>query len=428
MLGYVRQVTRLRREIQLFLLFTLFANIAIGVFALIYNLYLVSLSHREDFIGTYNAVSTITMAAAALVMGPLIGRWGTWACLTYGSVAFVLGSLVLAVVDHRWVILLFGALSGAASAFILVPIVPFIVEWTLPEERSVATAVTFSIQSLSGTLGSLIGGWSPRIAAAALGMPADGVTAYRLTLLAGLGLGAVALAPLLVMQRTPAPLASDAARPVSNQDKPVPRRQVRRRIGVFILAGLFLSLGSGAVVPFYNVYLAGVGASASQIGLIYSLAGIVAAAVGLTAPTIGRRLGPLASDVVLRLLPVPAFALLALAPSLGLAVIAHVLRVMSFSVAWPINSTFISELLPPDTRANAFSLRSGVWNLGYAGASFLAGQIIVAAGYELTFIAFGVAQIASAAVFSGYFWQVRRRATTAEGISPEPEPAPAPAP
>lgn len=418
---FVHEIKRFRREIRLFLVFNLFANIAIGVFALIYNLYLVSLSHREDFIGSYNAVYTLAMAGAALVMGPLIGRFGNWACLTFGTAVFLVASLILAMVDRPWVILATSVIAGGASAFVVVPVMPFIVEWARPEKRSVAAAVTFSIQSLSATLGSLIGGWSPRLISVIFDVSPTGVTAYRVTLIAGVVLGVLALVPLWRMQHARGHRASETGQQAFIVSEATPtRRTVRRHITMFVLAGLILSIGSGAVVPFYNVYLASIGAGPSQIGLIYALAGVVAAAVGLGAPAIGRRFGPLGAEALLRLLPVPFFLVLPLVPSLGLALIAHIVRMTALSVAWPINSTFISEMLPSRARANAFSLRSGMWNLGYAAASLLAGQIIVAAGYNAVFIIFALSQIGSTSVFTGYFWRVRQRAATQAPAQAEP--------
>lgn len=408
MLDYFRQIKGFRRDIKLFLVYNLFASIGIGVFVLIYNLYLVRLSLREDFIGTYNAVNTLAMAVAALVMGPLIGRFGNWVCLTAGTALFVVSSVVLSLTAKPGVILVMSALAGAGAASVVVPIMPFIVEWARPEARAVAAAVTLSIQSLSGTFGSLVGGWSPRLFAALLGEPTESILAYRLTLLAGVALGAVALLPLWLMQEARGRRASETGQALIIQQLPATRRQIRTHILVFVAVGFIMSFGSGAVVPFYNVYLEHLGAAPSQIGMVFALAGGISAIIGLLAPAIEKRLGPLGADLTLRLMPVPAFLLLTVSPSLGIAVLAHMLRTSSIAVAWPINSTFISDLLPPHARANAFSIRSGLWNIGYALAALVAGQVIVSRGYAVPFIAFGLAQIASSALFFGYFRRHRK--------------------
>lgn len=74
---WLARVGRSSRAIKLFIAYTLLANIGLGVFQLIYNLYLVRLGYREDFIGTISAVTTVCIGVAALVMGPLTNRFGS---------------------------------------------------------------------------------------------------------------------------------------------------------------------------------------------------------------------------------------------------------------------------------------------------------------------------------------------------------------
>jgi MFS family permease len=72
-------------------------------------------------------------------------------------------------------------------------------------------------------------------------------------------------------------------------------------------------------------------------------------------------------------------------------------------MAWPIDSTFIGELLPPRARAGIYGLRSTAWNVGFAIASFAAGRIIVESGYEWTFVSMVVFTSLAALVFFGYY-------------------------
>jgi hypothetical protein len=50
-----------------------------------------------------------------------------------------------------------------------------------------------------------------------------------------------------------------------------------------------------------------------------------------------------------------------------------------------------------------FGLRSAAWNLNWAIASLLGGEIIVRAGYDWTFVSLCVFTALSAIVFVGYF-------------------------
>src|SRR5687767_4852861 len=96
MAGYLRRIGAFGRDIRLFLLFNLLVYVGFGVFILVYNLYLYELDLREDFIGAFNAVQTLTMAAAALTMGRPLQRFGVWRCITVATSGYLLVALGLA--------------------------------------------------------------------------------------------------------------------------------------------------------------------------------------------------------------------------------------------------------------------------------------------------------------------------------------------
>jgi MFS family permease len=176
-----------------------------------------------------------------------------------------------------------------------------------------------------------------------------------------------------------------------------------------------MSIGVGMVQPFYNVFLKDLGASDNQVGFIFALGGLTSAVIGLGAPILATRLGALNAVLLLRVSIIPFYLSLMFMPTLGMAVLAFLVRQASISMAWPIDSTFISELLPPRARAGVFGLRSSAWNAGFAVASFAAGRIIVERGYDLTFLSLAVFTAASAILFYVYFG---RHPSVADGSIP----------
>jgi MFS family permease len=172
---------------------------------------------------------------------------------------------------------------------------------------------------------------------------------------------------------------------------------------VFVLVGGLMAVGAGMVIPFYNVYLTRLGADATTVGYVFALGGLSAAVLGLSAPVISRRLGSLYGVAAVRLSIVPFYLALIVTPGLPLAAVAHIVRQTSISMSWPIDSTFIAEVLPPRARSQVYGLRSAAWNLGYSAASLVAGVLIVRYGYEVTFIDLVVFTIVAMAVFVGYY-------------------------
>jgi MFS family permease len=401
--NFLLQVKEFRRDIRLFLVYNLFSNVGIGAFLLIYNLYLVENGFTESFIGVYNAISTTALAAVAMVMGPLIGRYGGWNCITYGTVIFVISSAALALLGSAGPILAVSIIAGAGTAFLITPIMPFIFEWEGTEHRATAAAFAFSVNSLSLTLGSFIGGWSPRLFSALFGFDIQSVMSYRLALLLALGVVAIGLIPMYRMTEARIHSGEEEGTFAAIPELPPTRQRVRRDIMVFAGATGIFALGIGAVMPFYNVYLNSIGARPSRIGMIFALAGIVAAITGLLVPVIAKRFGELNALLWIRLAPVPFFLLIVVFPHLLIAAVAHVVRTATTSMSWPLDSGVAGHVLPPRARASGFSIRSGLWNLGYAISSLIAGVVIVAYGYYPTFVAFAIFTAISTVLFVEYF-------------------------
>ena len=403
--SFLSGITAYSRDVKFFLVYNLLANVGIGVFMLLFNLYLRELDFREDFIGEFQAISTLAMAGVSLSMGVLINRIGVWKSVFLGLILFLTTSILACLITDAVVLRIFAAFSGAGTAFLFVPTMPFIVDLTRRRERHGVAALAFSLQSLSTTVGSLIGGWMPGLIGTLFNVDTPSVTAYRYTLIAGISVAGLALFPLLAMSRERRNAVPQDMDQASGEVEEVERRPavVRQRVLIFVAVGGIMSLGAGAVFPFYNVYLESLDFSAGQIGLVYSAAGLMAAGLGLLSPYLAKRLGSVRAVVLVRLAPVPFYFLLMASPLGPIAIAAHMMRNTSINMAWPIDSTYVSEILPAKARASVFSYRSGAWNLGWALSSWLTGQLIVRYGYNVSFAAYTFFMIAAMGLYYVYF-------------------------
>lgn len=401
-------------DIRLFLAYTFLANIGFGVFALIFNLYVYALDYREDSIGVFNSVQTFSMAATAVMLGSLISRLGLWRLIFVGVIVYGLSGIGLALSTWAPAIIVLSAFFGAGIAILFTVTMPFIIEYGRFEQRTHIATIAFSFASLSLTLGSLIGGYAPIAFSTFIpGVSSGSPAAYRSALIAGSVLGLAALLPLLRMGEARRSHRDRSAR--AGADVAPATHRAKRDTAVFVAVGLVTALGAGLVVPFYNVYLQTLGANPRQIGLIYAAGGIAAAVIGLAAPLASRQLGSLSAVFVIRGSPLPFYLLLPLAPGFGLAVIAHVVRQVSINMAWPVDSTFISELLSGKLRAAVFGWRSAAWNLGIGLSSIAGGWLIVRWGYDITFIGFVVLTLGAIA---GYYTYYRRHPMVRAGEIP----------
>jgi MFS family permease len=421
MQAYIQGIRQYSGDIKLYLLFTLCSNVGIGIFQLIYNLYLLELGFREDFIGAFNAIHTAGVAIMSLAMGIALNRFGVWRVVTVGFGIFLTGNVLLTLITNSQALLALAILGGIGTAFLFVPVMPFIVEITRSAERHGVAALTFSLGSLSMTFASLVGGYTPRTLAAIFPVDVPSAEAFRYTMLVGIAIAGLAYLPLLRMSsRVRNARPEDQTEDTSSGMQLADPERIRRHMIVFIAVGGMMSIGAGMVFPFYNVYLSTIGASASQIGLIFSISGLGAALLGLTSPYLSSRLGPQMAVLLVRCSPLPLFALLIFYPSLWIAIVAYVIRTASINMGWPIDSSYIAGVLPPKARTVVFGYRSGAWNIGFALASFLGGIIIVRYGYGVTFGVLIVFMLLAMVLFYSYFSRYNPRDAATSRVSTQP--------
>lgn len=385
MRNYFRAVLAFPPDVKRFLVFNVFAVVAYGVFQVVFNLYLLRLGLREDDIGVLSAVQTLSMAGGGIALGMLINRYGSWLCTVVGFSVFLIAAMGLSFAESRMLLIALSLVYGLGLQFIFNTTMPFILETCGPHQRAHAVTIALSLVSISLTLGSLVGGLLPGLIAAFTSFSSDSLEAYRWTLVFGVLLCAVGLVPLMLMATTRSegsPGASAAAAVSASTEE---RKQERADLFIFVAIGGVMSLGVGMVIPFYNVFLESKGAGTRQVGLVFAIGGACAAIAGLGSQWIGRKMGSIWAAAIMRFAAAPAFALLIFFPNYGYGIAAYLFRQSTISMAWPLESSFIGELLPPRSRGRAFGLRSAAWNFGYSLAAVAGGWIIVRTGYDWTF-------------------------------------------
>ncbi len=404
MRGWLAKISGASRAIKLFIAYSLFANIGLGVFQLIYNLYLIKLGHREDFIGMVSAISTVCIAVAALAFGPLINRYGAWRCILFGLVTTGIALLGQAFFTNQALLLISSGLVGIGQAGLIVPNMPFIIDHTEQEERADISAITFSVISLSMMGGSLVGGRLPEL----LGLFGNDFTAttvitYRTTLAVGIALTLLGVLPLAMIGSVQRGSAVVSGKFLTSERI---TRQVRNDMATFVAVGGLFSISAAAIVPFYAVYLQELGADPGLIGTVFAISGALGAVVGVFAPPLARRYGVLTVAAGARFAGVPLLLLLIFIPGLQLAFLAYIVRAVAMTLAWPIDSNLISDILPARQRATVFSLRSAAWNCSWAISSFLVGKTIVLTNsYAVVFITSCLFATLALTLFTVYFWR-----------------------
>lgn len=396
---------------RLLMAVSFFAYAGIGVYSVIFNLYLVQLGFREDFIGAFQALSVLGTGALAIPTGVLSNRIGHKWTLLIGLVLLVISSVAQTLVTEVAILLFSGFLNGVSLACIVVPLTPLLAEVSTERERSHLFSANYANISLATTIGSLIGGQLPVVSYLMWSQLSSGsIIAYRFALLVGAAITVLAIFPILFVRQRE--IHTPGTRTAANVPKEaISERRSWQNIRVLALAMALIGLGSALVIPFYNVYLSEVlHAPTENVGYVFALANTFAAICSLATPVLHKRFGATNSISWVRIATIPMFVALAFAPAIGLAILAYVVRMTFMSMSWPLEQTLVMSSVTIRHRATAIGLRSAAWNLCWAGASFVAGYLIVRLGYAAMFLANGGLVFAGVLLQHVYFRRVSRLA------------------
>jgi len=390
---YRDAVRRFSPPARLFLLTELLAWTCHGIFAVVFNLYLLEGGYRESFIGRAVSLNGLGMALAALPAGLLADRWGRRRCLVLGATVDAVAQITRATFLSPLAVLSGSFFAGIGQALLAIAAAPFITEHSTPRERTHLFSTFFATTLLAGVLGSVLGGEIPGLLGRLPGAQhPDPLHAYRGALWVGGLLNAAACLPLLRLRGTREPsqrhawIATDAA--------------ARWRLLPIGLNAMLIGAGAGLVIPFMNLYFAHrFACSSAQIGSFFSIAAVLTALASLLGPAVARRFGMLRTAVAAQLLSLPFLVTLGAEQRLAVAVGAFWMRATLMQASTPLVQAFVMEALPASLRARSTSLITLVWNCGWAVSATLSGIIIQRFGYDVPFYITAVLYALAASIF-----------------------------
>jgi MFS family permease len=297
---YLQIIKQFSLDARLYLATNTLVTISyVGIYVMLFNLYLLRLGYELEFIGLVNAVAQLGVVFFSLPAGMLGHRWGSRRILILGlSVAAAgLGLVPLAeFVPIGWqagwlgVTYVVAWLGGAAY---MVNSLPFIMNVTESSERVHVFSVREALGPLALFAGNLIGGLLPGLLAAqgdgALADPAP----YRYALFIAAAL--FSLAPLTMLASSKADQiqpdetsSQPLTTPTSAADQSAPIGLI-----VFLAVVMLLQLAGKSVTDtFFTVYLdVSLQLSPAWIGTLSAVAQLLVIPVALFAPSLLARWG-----------------------------------------------------------------------------------------------------------------------------------------
>lgn len=168
------------------------------------------------------------------------------------------------------------------------------------------------------------------------------------------------------------------------------RARWRRNLAVLLFARTCINLQFRIVYPFLPAISRGLGVpleSASLLVTVRSVVGALSPLYGIAADRFGRRSMMLAGLLAL----VVGTGLAALAPGLGVALIAFALLGFSKAAYDPAMQAYVGDAVPYQRRGRVMSLLEISWSLSWFVGVPIAGFVIAASGWRGPFVLIAVA-------------------------------------
>jgi MFS family permease len=414
-------IGRFQRNAQLYLLSNALSGVSLGILLVLYNLYLLSLGYKTDFIGLVLFTGSLGAGLAIFPAGLCIDRFG-------GKVTLIWTNLLIGAIGAGQILfrqpvplLITAFAAGVVGAFFLVINAPYLTANSTAGERANLFSINIVLTLITTVLGEILGGalpgwfrgvswlhWLtnalPRSLAWLLARQAE-PRSYQLALLfAGL-LAIPSLVPIFLLsndrptRNAPGAMSAPVA-PFSKRRlrqllldlrtstaswQRTSRELLKSAFLIMLAVQVLIGLGAGLFIPYFNIFFVQhLHASPALFGLIDGGANAINAVLTLLAPWLASRVGRINTITFTRLLSIPLLLTVGLTPLLPVVALLYLFRQGMMDMSLGIFQVYSMEVIPPQRR--------GIANSSYQVAmqasvltTPLGGVIIAHRGYSPVF-------------------------------------------
>ncbi|OPY49053.1 MAG: Major Facilitator Superfamily protein [Methanosaeta sp. PtaU1.Bin060] len=374
--GYAAKLRRFSLNARMYLIFVFLITLNTGIYGVVFNLYILKLGFGKDFLGLMLSTSAASSGLFAIPAAFVCDRLGRKKTLLLSSVLSTISLFFLYNITSQELLVIFSITSGIASAFALVTGATFLLENSTDDERMYLFSMSSLIYTFSILSGNLIGGFLPDLVSDLFLLEAGGAIAYRLTLYVSLAATFASLLPLIYVSEGIPVGNTNLVSQLHVYRSVIRSKAVRMMLFFYCLFGL----GWGTSLPYFNVYFDVVlGASASQIGIIFSISQLFMVLGYFIVPILTEKMGKVKLASTVQVLSIPFLLIFTFADSLFIATVGFVMRYLLMNMANPLLNSFKLEIVGAEERSIVNSI---MWMACYifVGAGTYAGGLMMAAG------------------------------------------------
>lgn len=409
--NWKKSIALFNRNIKMFMLANVLIQVGMGVFLVMYNLYIKELGFPETLNGKIISMTSLASAIMLIPAGYLSDRLGRKGIIITGAI-FAAGTLFYrSLVTGEQSLVYAAFFTGLFMALVQVSGVPFLAENSTAGERMHLFSIHFSLMTIASVIGSLGGG----VLADALHLIGNisTVDSIMYVLIIGAIIFTMGIVPLFQLKPTPKIEGqTEASTEESEGNAPTGFRKNMKVIVLFGVANLLIGTGSGLVIPYLNLYFANrFDASNTYIGIILSLGSAMAAVAMLLGPALVKKVGKVKALVIFQLLSIPFLFITGYTNSLIIASIAFLMRQALMNAGNPIQSAIAMELVQDKYKGLANSVNQMVFNVGWASTGAISTGLVMTFGfywgYAYTFTITGILYIIASTYFYLLFGRKR---------------------
>jgi MFS family permease len=342
-----------------------FMGVVAAVYWYIIILYLNALEFGSVEIGLIFGLGTVAGVVSLLLTGFLADKFGRRNLLLLGLVVDMIG-LALFLSEKNLIVFIAASVVANFGGSIIQPALMTLLAGKTTTSK---VKVLYGLQGFSNQLGltfaALAGMYLPGV------LPLDESTGYWYIIAAG---AAFAIVPIALVF-----LTSDARG--GGTEVPTFRgilrgfdSRIRRILIMFSLQNALIGLGAGLLVPWFPlIFQDGMGASNTQLALMFALSNIAVAFGWFIVPKFAEFRGSVVLVAVCQLASIGFMVAIPYSPYLAGAAILYMIRNVLMLIPIPVLNAYVINIAPENIRASFFALSQVSWMVPFAIAESMSG-------------------------------------------------------
>lgn len=428
---YLRQFGGFQRNVRWYLLQSAQVGLAIGIFTLLYPLYLFALGYKVELVGLVLFFIPLGTSVAIIPAGLCVDRFSGKAILIWSSVVMVIAVMGQILFRDLVLLCICAFIIGVGISFQYVLNAPFLTTNSTPDERAHLFSLNIVLILATNVLGELLGGalpvwlrahpWIMFPHLSSLLASQSLARSYQMALLCGVLLALTSFIPLFLMtadrpthgrsEHQPFALVllfrrkllltfrksfkKDGAA-ITQRDatdvgitRPFWQRQrlfLLSPLVIMTCASVLWGIGTGMIYPYFGLFFVEhLGANSALFGIISGSSNALLASATLLAPWMVMHIGRLKTIVFTSLLALPVLVCIGIFPRLLLAAILYPLFHVLWNMANGIVQLFGMEVVPQKLQGRANSSYQVAFQVASAAATPIGGLLIGRLGYASVF-------------------------------------------